>query len=275
MRLIKIHKAPAILACATFLLAACGSDSTGPAALDASGALQSLALGLNQLGGVETPTTTEASAAFTAIAPLLDQVNVTIDGSSQGMYAIGLRESFPPGTCEETLFIDPLYPPEPGVCTPPVLGLAVLLWQTHSATQVPDKLILLSGDAGTSDFDLSTATAPAIAIYVEGQDKVWVSESGTLTSTVTASNQTCNTVPLPPYAKSGTCSFATFTEQGSIVMADFAMASSNKTLTLGIPSITMDGLWLAITEVQPVPATGSIGYSARMGQGFASRLLGR
>ena len=257
MRLIKIRKTAALLACATFFLTACGSDSTGPVSLDSNAALQSLALGLNQLGGGESPTTTEASAAFGAIAPLLDKVTITIDGASQDMYAMGLRESFPAGTCEETLFIDPLFPPEPGVCTPPSLGVSILLWQTHSATQPPDKLILLAGDVGTSNFDFSSGDAPALALYVEGQDKLWASESGTLTSSVTASNQTCN-IPLPPYAKSGTCSFATFTEQGSVVLSDFTLASSTKTATLGIPPITLDGLWLAISEVQPVPLADRI-----------------
>jgi len=257
MRLMKIHPASAFLACATFSLTACGSDSTAPGTLDSSAALQSLAIGLNQLGSGGSPATSEASVAFSAIAPLLDQVNVTIDGAAQGMYAIGLRESFPAGTCEETLFIDPLFPPEPGVCTPPGLGVVTLLWQTHSATQPPDKLILIAGDVGASNFDFAMTTVPAVALYVEGQDKIWASESGNINSSVTSTSQTCN-VPLPPYAKSGTCTFATFSQQGSIVLSDFSQLGSNTTTrTIAVPSITFDGLWLAITEVQPVPLTGA------------------
>ena len=255
-------KTPAIILCSTLFLAACGSDSTAPNSLDANAALQSLALGLNQLGGTETPTTMEASAAFSAIAPLLDKVTVNINGVSQGMYAIGVRESFPDGTCEETLFIDPQFPPTPGVCTPPQLGVTILMWQTSSATQPPDKLLLLAADVGSSNFDFSTSNAPGLALYVEGQgqDKVWLSDSGTMTSSVTASNQTCS-IPLPPYAKSGTCSFASFTEQASVVLSDFSLSSSAKTVTLTIPSVTHDGLWLAITEVQPVPLTSNVGLS--------------
>ena len=273
MRLIA-GNARAVLAVATLFLAACGSDSTGPTSLDSNAALQSLALGLNQLGGVESPTTSEATSAFSAIAPLLDKVNVTIDGASQGMYAVGLRESFPPGTCEETLFVDPLFPPQPGVCTPPSLGVAIILWQTHSATQPPDKLVLLVADVGTSNFDFTGQAMPAVALYAEGQNSVFTSESGTLTTQVVASNQTCN-VALPPYAKSGTCSFASFTEQGSIVLSEFTInGPGTRTLTLGIPSMTLDGLWLAITEVQPVPLTGSMQVPAGMVRRIITGLTG-
>lgn len=261
MRFPIVRMAPALLAVATLLMSACGSDSTAPTSLDAASALQSLSIGLNQVGGVETPTEAEANGAFAAIAPLLDKVNVTINGASQGMYALGLRESFPAGTCEETLFVDPQFPPSPGVCTPPTLGVAILLWQTHSATQAPDRLILLATDVGTSNFDFTAEDLPAVGIYVEGQNKIFLSESGTLTTQVTASNQTCS-VPLPPYAKSGTCSFATFSSQGSIDMSEFTVNGPGAgTTTLAIPSITMDGLWINITEVQPAPI-GAIRVSA-------------
>lgn len=249
----KLRPAPALLVIASVFLSACGSDSTGPTSLNSTAALQSLALGLNQINGLESPTGVEAGSVLTAIAPLLDQVSVTIDGSAQSMYAFGLRESFPAGTCEETLFPDPLFPPEPGACTPPPMGVVILLWQSHSASQPPDKLVLLAADVGTSTFDFTSESFPAFAFYVEGQDKIFGSESGTLTSQVVATNQGCN-IPLPPYAKTGNCSFATFTEQASIVLSEFTSdGSSGRTMTIGIPSMTMDGLWLNITEVQPIP----------------------
>ena len=73
--------------------------------------------------------------------------------------------------------------------------------------------------------------------------------------------QTCG-LPLPPYAKSGTCSYARFTEQGSIVFSDFSLnGTSNRTVNLVIPSITLDGLWLAITEVKPLPLAASSDHS--------------
>ncbi len=239
---------------ATLFVSACGSDSTGPTSLDANAALQSLALGLSQAGGIGA-TTNEANATFSAIAPVLDQVNITIDGASQGMYALGLHESYPAGTCEENLFVLTIAPPQPGVCTPPSLTVAVILWQTHSATQPPDRMILLVGDPGTSNFDFTLAgnDFPAAAIYFEGQNKVWASESGTLTSQVTSSNQTCSVTP-PPYAKSATCSIATFAESGSVVLSAFAVSGpTTETVTIGIPSITLRGIWLAVTEIQPVP----------------------
>src|SRR4051812_37983214 len=216
-------KAAAAGSLAIVLMTACGSDSTGPTSLDAASALKSLSIGLNGFGGV-TPAEGEANEVFDAMAPSLAKVNVTIDGASQGMYALGLRESFPAGTCEENVFVDPQFPPMPGVCTPPSLGVAILLWQTRSASQAPDKLVLLAIDVGTSNFDFAQ-DFPAIAIYVEGQDKLFGSESGSLTTQVTPGSQSCN-VPLPPYAKSGTCTFSTFTSQGSIALDEFTLNDS-------------------------------------------------
>ena len=118
-------------------------------------------------------------------------------------------------------------------------------------------------DPGTSNFDFTLAgnDFPAAAIYFEGQNKVWSSESGTLTSQVSSTSQTCSIV-LPPYAKTATCNIASFTEQGSVVLSAFAVSGpTNEKVTIGIPSITLRGIWLAITEIQPVPfvATATLG----------------
>jgi hypothetical protein len=241
-------------------LAGCGSDSTGPGNLDSAAALRSLSLGMAAISTVQSPEIAPLDAAFGAITPVLDQIDVTIDGKSQRVFALGLRESFPEGTCEENVFIDPLFPPQPGVCTPLSLGLALILWQSHSASAPPDRLIFIAGDVGTSDFDflasLNSPTLPAVAVYMEGQDNVWLSLSGTLTSTVTATNQSCG-LPLPPYAKAGSCSIATFDEQGTITFEPADNTSpSTKRLNLTIPRETIHGLWEQITETQPITLSG-------------------
>jgi hypothetical protein len=246
--------------CVGLLLSVSGcGDSTGPSDLDSSEALQSLVLGLGPIS--ESPTSPAMDASFGGIAPVLDQIQVTIDGKSQTMFALGVRESFPLGTCEEKIFgISPALP-EPA-CTPMPDGVAVILWQSHSASAPPDRLIVIFGDIGTSNFDFmasltSTSEAlPASALYMEGEDNVWLSLSGTLTSQVTATSRTCS-LPLPPYAKTATCSIATFDEQGSIVFEPFDAFSSipsTKRLTLTIPRQTLHGLWQAITEIQPIPS---------------------
>jgi hypothetical protein len=248
-----------IAVCAGLLISvsAC-SDSTGPGELDPDSALQSLALGMGALAG--TPGEPPVGSIFYFLPSLLDQVEVTVDGKSQTMFALGLRESFPTGTCVETLFIDPLFPPEPGECTPPPLGLALILWQSHSASAPPDRLLFIAADVGTSNFDFySSFTAPsdvfpAFAMYVEGEDDFWVSLSGTLTSQVAATSETCG-IPLPPYAKSGTCNVATFDEQGAITFepfSDFSPIPSTRRLNVTIPRQTLRGLWQVITETQPI-----------------------
>jgi hypothetical protein len=258
-----LHKARIIPALGIFLAATmmsgCGSDSTGPGHVDSSTALQSLALGLQSMGSTGSPTTpTDANALFGGIG-LLDQVNVTIDGAAQTMFALGLRETFPAGTCLESLFV-PLAPPPTGQCTPPALGTAVILWQAHSATTVPDRMIFIATDAGTVNLGLASTPlngVPAFAIYLEGGNNLWSSPSGSITSQITATSQTCS-FPLPPYAKSATCSVATFDEQASIVLEPFSLAlPGTQQLTIGIPRQTLHGLWLSISEVQPVSLTGA------------------
>jgi hypothetical protein len=234
--------------CALLLsLAACGSDSTGPSTLDASAALQSLALGM----GTNGTSSVYGPSSLTGLASQLDQINVTIDGKSQSMFALGLRESYPTGTCIELLIVDPLIVNPPGQCTPPPFAFALILWQSHSADTPPDRLAMIAGNVGTINFeDLTTVpnAVPAFAIYTDGKNDVWVSVSGTLTSNVTATNQSC-AVPLPPYAKSGTCKFATFDEEGTINLDPF---SGTNRISLVIPRQTFHGIWQTITETQTV-----------------------
>ncbi|HKR08628.1 MAG TPA: hypothetical protein VJS39_05520 [Gemmatimonadaceae bacterium] len=237
---------------------ACGSDSTGPSNLDATSAVKSLLLGLEQIGSDGSTVSLVDPGPFNTIAPFLNQVTVNIDGSPQTMFALALHETFPPGTCEETIFGD-IVPADPNACTPPELGLAVMLWQSHSESEVPDRLAVLVGDAGTSNFDfnIDSPTLPAVGLYAEGRDKLWVSESGTLTSSVSATSQTCD-VSLPPYAKTAVCHIATFDEQGSVVLSSYDIQGGNGTTkTLTIPRQTLHGLWLEITEVQPIGFTAT------------------
>lgn len=264
MRRVIVRTGSAFLTCAALFLAACGGDSTGPGRLDSNAALQSLAIGLQQFGPEGATGSLETNSSFGGVAPFLDQATVIIDGTSQTMFALGLRETFPPGTCEETLFGN-IVPSDPTVCTPPQLGLAVLLWQAHSAAEPPDRLVLIAGDVGTVNFDFNASPdLPAVAIYAQG-DSLWASVSGTLTSQVAATSQSCD-LELPPYAKTATCSIATFDEQGSIVLEDFTNVGSTvtispgstiKTTTLTIPRQTLHGLWLSITELGPIPFTAS------------------
>jgi hypothetical protein len=235
-------------ACVILLsLAACGGDSTGPATLDANAALQSLVLGM----GTNGTSSIYGPSSLTSLAPQLDQINVTLDGKSQSMFALGLRETYPTGTCVETLIVDPLIVNPPGRCTAPPFAFALILWQSHSANSRPDRLAMIAGNVGTINFeDLTTVpnAVPAFAIYTDGQNDVWVSISGTLTSNVSATTQTC-AVPLPPYAKSGTCKVATFDEEGTINLDPF---SGTNRIALVIPRQTIHGIWQTITETQTV-----------------------
>jgi len=255
MTLSKLRVVPVFTLVLASMVSGCGSDASGPSGeVDSNGALQSLLIGLQGVA-IGSPTTPEGNdATFGGLASQLDRVTVTLDGTPQGMFALGLRESFPPGTCEEDLFVTS-FPSPPGACTLPSQQTVVILWQAHSAKQPPDRLILIVADTGTSNFDFESTpidALPAIALYLDGPSTTWGSLSGTLTSQTTATNQTCS-LTLPPYAKSGTCSIATFSEQGSIVFEPFSInIPSTQRRTLVIPSVSLHGLWIAVTEIQPL-----------------------
>ena len=272
MRLTRVRSLPVVAACVAVLLSmsACGGDSTGPSNLDSSAALASLRLGLGGVTDLSAPEAATLNASLDAIGSILDQITVNIGGSTQTMFALGFRESFPTGTCEEDVFVDPAFPPAPGECTPITPEVGIILWQSHSASAAPDRLIIIAADAGTNNFpsiaDLSSLTG-AVAIYLEGQDKFWISNSGTLSNQVAATNQSCG-LPQPPYAANGSCSIATFTEHGVITLALFSDAgdiTSTRT-NLTISNQTFHGFWETVTVVQLVTLNVS---------GPTSRLFGR
>ena len=247
----RIQRIPGVVACAALLWGAACSDSTGPNNLDANSALQSLRLGLGGISDIEGPSGATVVGSLGVIAPLLDQINVTIDGKQQTMFGLGLRDTYPAGSCEEQIFSDPDFPPPPGECTPISLGVVLVLWQSHSASAPPDRLILLAGDEGTTNFDFASITSvPGVAFYIEGTN-FWISTSGTLTSHVASSGSTC-TVPLPAYAKSATCTLATFNESGTITVESDPTSTTSAHRTLTIAPQTVDGVWLSITELQPI-----------------------
>jgi hypothetical protein len=246
-------------------LAACGSDSTGPSNFDPGAALQSLSLGLTNLSEIQSPGATTFVGALNVMEPLLGQVNVAIDGKNASMFALGARESFPAGTCVEDVFIDPSFPPEPGVCTPLSVGVVLVFWQSHSASAPPDRVLVVATDVGSSNFDFLSdvpGQVPGLAILVEGNnlDNALLSSAGTLTTNVASTGGGC-TIPLPPYAKSATCTIANFQEDGSFSLEPL---DGGATHVVTISQQTLHGIWESITETQPVTLTGAVRSAVRV-----------
>jgi hypothetical protein len=241
------------LAFAVLGMAGC-SDSTAPTDLDPASALHSLSLGIRDVrsgGSGAHYGYMLIEESLEEIAPFLTRMPVIVDGAWQPMYALALRASFPPGICAETIFNYPyhgyLHP-----CSPPDLGVAVVLWQSRSAEAPPDRLVVLTSDVGASDFGAfpDTGFHSGFALYATPEGSWWY-RAGTLTSSVTTTTTPCG-IPLPPYAKSGNCSIAEFAEEGSITFerSDIAVGTVQ---TLTIPRHTIRGLWMEISEAQPVP----------------------
>lgn len=245
-------------------LSACGSDSTGPGSLNAKEALRSLALGLGSSSGVGLPFALTPSALGDA-AHGIDGIDVVIDGTTEKMYALGLRVTYPAGTCMETIFV---VPPSAGYlpvgCTPPPMGLVLALWQTRSGSRPPERMVFISADVGTSSF-ASFASGfddliafPAFAMYISDREEFWMAFSGTLNSQVAATSLACN-VPPPPFAKTSTCRVANFEESGQITFERFDFtafeagpAPARQTMELVIPRQTIRGILQSITEIAPL-----------------------
>jgi hypothetical protein len=248
-RLMPVKSQLAILTFAVFSMGAC-SDSTGPTALGSKSALQSLALGVPSVSyGAALYQSLLIPESLGGIEPFVNKVVVGIDGASQPMYALALHESFEPGACLETIFA---HSPHDTGCILPALGVAVVLWQSRSANAPPDRVVVLLSDVGTSDFGFypDTTTHSEFALYALSEGEDWAYFSGALTSSVTATTVSCGS-PLPPFAKQGTCSSAGFDLEGSITFTRVDVpAGTLQTLT--IPRLTIHGLSMSISEVQPV-----------------------
>jgi hypothetical protein len=272
MKMTPWAKALAVLAVLGF--AGC-SDSVGPGDVDDDAAMRSLAMGFSS--AAPTLPFAFAPSAFGAAARGLDRIDVSIDGSPQSMYALGVRVTYPAGTCLENIYV--FAPPVQTFgsdCTAPPLGLLLVLWQTTSGSRPPDRMILISGDVGTSTFTnfalisepppTEISLFPAFAFQIKGREEFWTSIGGSLTSQVAATSETCNAPP-PPFAKSATCNIATFTEAGQITFERMDMAffgppgapSGSVRSELVIPSQSVRGILQAIIEVQPspIPLTGN------------------
>jgi hypothetical protein len=203
------------------------------------------------------------------LATQLDQIDVIINGKTQRMFALGLKQTYPPGTCTETLISSPSVVVPPGQCTAPPFAFALILWQSHAATAAPDRMALIVGDTGPINFAQTSPASgviPAFALYMEGENNLWDSKSGTLTSNVTATNQACG-VPLPPFAKTGSCSVANFDEQGTIIFEPFWGTDE---LKLEIPRQNVRGIWQTITETQTIMVGAPWDYSRAIASTGAS-----
>jgi len=246
-------------------VAAC-ADSTGPGNLGDQDAMRSLSLGLTS-GGVPTLPFALTPSRLGTGGGGIDRIDVAINGSTQSMYALGLRVTYPVGTCVETIFVSPP-PVNPGVqCTPPPLGLVLALWQTTSGSRPPGRMVLIFADVGTSSFSSNFGTLPAegfdytdfpaFAFHVNDREEFWMSVGGSLNSQVTASSETCD-VPAPLFARTSSCNFATFTEAGQITFErfDFRLfgpGAPPPTMEITIPSQSLRGILQTISEIDPFP----------------------
>ncbi len=262
-----IMRSKYFLAAFAFLGVAACADSTGPGNVGDDDAMRSLTIGLSSAAGVPLPFALSPSALGT-VARGIDRINVGIDGLPKTMYALGLRVTYPAGTCMENLIVYAptrvRFGPE---CTPPPLGLLLVLWETRSGSRPPDRMILISGDVGTSNFAnvarLSSEQTdhiffPAFAIQVRDREEFWTSIAGVLESQVTATSESCN-VPPPAFAKSSSCNVASFTESGQITFERFDFNTftagpppARQTMELVIPSQSLRGILQAVTEIKPV-----------------------
>lgn len=254
---------------AVVVVVACGGDSKSPTApgyVSSQDALQSLTRILTPSGSVSgapaVPVTLAGIPPISdALAPQVGKANVTVDGQPVQMFALVLRVTYPSGSCLEQLL-----PGEglgnSGTCIAPPGGLSMILWQTSSGTQIPDKVIFVLADIGTVTFtdltaldsaSFATSTKiPALAFYIDRSGSFWTASSGTLSSSVSTGG-VCS-MPLPIFAKAATCSVGTFAESGNLSFAPLDIGSGQSNQPSGTHTLVMPPQMLAGT-VQTVTAT--------------------
>ncbi|MDQ2888995.1 MAG: hypothetical protein M3R65_00385 [Gemmatimonadota bacterium] len=238
---------------------ACGSDSgTGPRnpTVSAQDALRSLASGLASSTGSPSSAILSGSTVAGLSPDVVVQVTVTFDGVPTGMFAVALQTTYPTATCFEQLFPAMSNSMSPAICTPAPQGMAVVLWQTSSATAAPDRLVILYANLGSASFsnldtfDSGTSALPSFALYLDKSGALSVSSAGTLTSSVRSANQSCS-LPLPPFASSATCARVVFTAAGHIAFAaDALLGTSGGNHTLDMSATDIGGIVESITGLK-------------------------
>jgi hypothetical protein len=247
---------------------ACGGDSSGPTApsqLSGRDALQSLTRGLTTF---DQSSASSADIVSLSVLPLttssqtvpVGQITVTVDGSQVQMFAVAQRVVYPSGSCLEQLAgISNLA--NPGSCTGIPGALSLILWQTSSASQTPDRMIVVLANVGTSHFTslagidstfLGGGDFPSIAFYAQGTG-IWVASGGDITSAVTATTQACPAIP-PLFAKSVTCAIGSFAESGGLTFSpvDVGHGAPTGSHTIAISAQTLNGMIQTVTAVVPI-----------------------
>jgi len=251
---------------------ACGGDSTNPTAppgISNQAALQSLATGLAAVGA--SSTSPEEGLTLAMLPPVssvaglsLSQVSISMDGTPVQVFALARRVIYPNGTCLEQLLGVSNFG-NPGSCTGLPGALSLILWQTSSGSQAPDRVAVLLVDAGTSSFAnpssfddsfVGGGAFPPVGFYLERSGAVWLTSGGSITSTVTATGQAC-TMPLPVFAKSATCGLGSFLETGSVTFSplDLGGVTATGTHSVVISSQTLNGIIQTVAETIPLGST--------------------
>ncbi|MGI8510827.1 MAG: hypothetical protein ACR2MQ_16080 [Gemmatimonadaceae bacterium] len=244
-------------------VAACGGDngtSPRPASpLNTGDALASLANGMDGVSGSVLPAgSTLTSGALSALpSAAVGQATVQLDGIPTTLFALGMRTTYPAGTCLERLVGAPSISSGTS-CTAPPGGLMLILWQTESASLAPDRIILIMADLGSVNFaDLSNATAfvpgasfPPIAIYLERSGALWFANAGSLSSAAVSTAGTCTT-PRVGFIAAATCGFATFASTGHISFAPLPFTGSATTgsHSLDISASAIPGIVTNVTSI--------------------------
>ncbi len=249
-------------------LAACGGDSTSPtapAALSSQDALQSLTTGLSTL--VQATASTSSSLPIAMLPPisasqqtLVSQISVTVDDSTVQMFGLAQRIVYPPHSCLEQL-IGMVNFADPTSCTAPPGAVLLILWQTSSASQPPNRILVISADTGTANFadqpfvDASFSEGgafPVGALLWEQNGMVWESSGGSLTSTIMQGDETC-TVVLPLFVKAEVCNLGTFTESGDLSFLPIILQRpATGTHTIALSAQAIHGIIQTVTATAPL-----------------------
>ena len=193
-----------LAACASLLVAAGCSDSSGPDETSlAAYHLERLAESLNRVGSSDAAFPLVMASQSVRAGASLRTFDVTVDGVTSAWTGVATRMSHSETACEQLMEVLPGIPAVPGLCAPLQFTVA---WD--GPLPEPSRLLVFGGDTGSVQLGLDSFTGDELpgetlefrfafaGLHELDSDRLWVSDSGLAVTSELATAGACPRQPV-------------------------------------------------------------------------------